>query len=545
MRLAFHGGAGSVTGSNFLIETDGGILLIDCGMFQGQKEIRTRNYLPFAYNPTDVGAVIISHTHIDHSGRLPKLVKEGFRGPVYATPSTAELLRVLLLDSAHIQLADSNWENKKRRRRGMELIQPLYTEQDALDALRLIQPIEYHKEFRVLDNVVATFLDAGHIMGSSFVDLAITENGITRNLVGGGDLGRSHQAIIGDPEVREHADMIIIESTYGNRRHKTDDDTNAELISILQTVVKTRGTLIIPAFAVGRTQEILYRLFELSQSNSIPAMPVFVDSPMAQEVTRIYELHKDIYNEKTLEYVRMGKNPLRTPDIHFTGSLEDSMMLNSVPGPKIILSASGMCDAGRIVHHLKHNIWQKDCHILFVGFQAEGTLGRRIVDGAKKVNILGETLQVNAQIHTIGGLSAHADKEEMLAWLKFYEKSKPAVFVVHGDPAASEAFSTAIGEQLGLQSFVPQWHESANIAFTTDGIDISWRHTPVETGFREQRERWNSLRKTIDTYIDGFESEAGHADAKTVIPAEVLEKLNIALNDILEEFHLRPQGRKP
>ena len=542
MRFAFHGAAGTVTGSNFLIETDGGIIMLDCGMFQGQKELRTQNYLPFVYNPADISAVIVTHSHIDHSGRLPKLVKEGYKGPIYATPATAELLKVLLLDSANIQLADCNWENKKRRRKGLELIQPLYTVKDAEEALRLIRPIEYHQEFNVLDNVRVTFHDAGHIMGSCFVDLAITENGITRTLVGGGDLGRSHQAIIGDPEVRDRADMILIESTYGNRCHKNEDDTNAELISILKTVVNTKGTLLIPAFAVGRTQEILYRLFELAQSNSIPPMPVFVDSPMAQEVTRIYELHKDIYNEKTLEYVRMGKNPLRTPDIHFTSSIEDSAQLNTVPGPKIILSASGMCDAGRIVHHLKHNIWRNDCHILFVGYQAEGTLGRRIVEGAKKVNILGETLQVNAQIHTIGGLSAHADKEEILAWLKFYEKSHPNVFIVHGDPQASEALSAAVAKTLNLQCFIPQWNESADITFTPEGLDIVWRQGVADTGFKEQSERWNSHRQTIDAWLAGFEAEAGHAKGKTILPTDVLEKLNSAIGDILEEFRL---GRSP
>jgi len=544
MRLTFHGGAGTVTGSNHLLETDGGILMIDCGMFQGQKELRTQNALPFAYAPEDIGAIIITHSHIDHSGRLPKLVKEGYRGPIYATPATAELLKILLLDSAHIQLADSNWENKKRKRKGLELLKPLYDEKDVAETLRLIRPVAYHQEFRVLDNVLATLHDAGHIMGSAFLELAVTENGITRTLIGGGDLGRSHQAIIGNPEVGERADIVMIESTYGNRKHKTEEDTNTELISILKTVVESKGTLLIPAFAVGRTQEMLYRLFELSEENSIPTMPVFVDSPMAREVTRIYELHKDLYDEKTLEYVRRGKNPLRTPDIHFTESVEDSTRLNEVPGPKIILSASGMCDAGRIVHHLKHNIWKNDCHLLFVGYQAEGTLGCRLVKGAKKVNILGETLQVNAQIHTIGGLSAHADKEEMLSWLKFYQKTNPTVFIVHGDPEASEALSASVTEELGLANRIPQLHESAEITFTHDGLDISSRHAPVNTGFKEQRAHWKSLHEAVDAYLDTFEPDAGHADEKTVFPAGILEKLNAAVSDILEEFRVGLPGGK-
>ncbi|MDR2734953.1 MAG: MBL fold metallo-hydrolase [Spirochaetota bacterium] len=530
MQLAFHGAAGAVTGSNHLIETDGGILMIDCGMFQGQKELRNRNSLPFSYTPRDVSAVIITHAHIDHSGRLPKLVKEGFRGPVYATPACVELLKILLLDSAHIQSTDCEYENKKRKRKGLAPLEPLYTEEDAEKALGLLKPIDYHREFRALDNVSAVFHDAGHIMGSCFLELSITENGITRTLVGGGDLGRSHQALIGDPEVRDRADMIMIESTYGNRRHKTEEDTNTELIGILKTVVAGKGTLLIPAFAVGRTQEMIYRLFELSESSSIPRMPVYVDSPMAREVTRIYAAHNDLYDQKTLEYVRRGKNPLSNPDIHFVESIEESIRLNTVPGPKIIISASGMCDAGRVLHHLKHNIWKKDCHILIVGFQAEGTLGRRLVDGAKRVTILGDSIQVNAQTHTIGGLSAHADRDEMLAWLKFYRGSQPKVFIVHGDPPASKAFGESIQAELGLECFIPQWHDTANITFTPNGLDISWQQANADTGVQEQRERLAGLCAMIDAHLQGVSAEQDGGSAA------FLEKLNIAVNDILEEL---------
>jgi len=530
MRLAFHGGAGSVTGSNHLLETDGGILMIDCGMFQGQKELRDRNALPFSYKPKNISAVVITHAHIDHSGRLPKLVKEGYRGPVYATPACAELLKILLLDSAHIQNSDCEWENKKRKRKGLEPLEPLYSEEDVEKALRLLQPVAYHQEFSVLSNVRAIFHDAGHIMGSCFLELSITENGITRTLVGGGDLGRSHQALIGDPEVRDRADMIMIESTYGNRKHKNEDDTNAELISILKTVIASKGTLLIPAFAVGRTQEMIYRFFELSEAHSIPRMPVYVDSPMAREVTRIYAEHHDLYDPKSLEYVRQGKNPLSTPDIHFIESIEESARLNTVPGPKIIISASGMCDAGRVVHHLKHNIWRKDCHILFVGFQAEGTLGRRLIDGAKRVSILGDSVQVNANLHTIGGLSAHADRDEMLAWLKFYENSKPKVFIVHGDPPASKAFGESIQAELDLQCFIPQWHETADITFTPDGLDISWQQASVDTGIQEQRDRWAHLRKLIDAQLAG--TPAGQDTESSAL----LEKLNTAVSDILQEY---------
>ena len=544
MRLAFHGAAGSVTGSNHLLQTTGGTIMIDCGLFQGPKEIRTRNQMAFAYETDTIDAVIITHAHIDHSGRLPKLVKQGYRGPIYTTPATAELLKILLLDSAHIQKSDNNWENKKRKRKGQEPLTPLYDEYDVEETLKLIRPIDYHQELRILDNVVVTFHDAGHIMGSSFLEIKITEGGFKRTLIASGDLGRSHQAIIGDPEVGEYADMIMIESTYGDRRHKNEEDTNNELINLLKEVVQSRGTLLIPAFAVGRTQEMLYRLFELAQANLIPPMPVFVDSPMAREVTKIYESHKDLYDEKTLEYVRHGQNPLRTSDVHFIESVEDSMALNDVPGPKIILSASGMCDAGRIVHHLKHNIWQRNCHILFVGYQAEGTLGRRIIEGAKKVNILGETLQVNAQIHTIGGLSAHADVDEMMAWLKFYQDKNPKVFLVHGDPCASQAFAKRISAELGFEYHIPDWHESAEITFTEAGLDIVWRESPVDTGFREQRERWQGIMATINGYLDGFEGLQGAESEKSVFAAAILEKLNSTVGDLLEEFRVELPGKK-
>jgi metallo-beta-lactamase family protein len=535
MRLGFYGGAGTVTGSNHLIETDGGMLMIDCGMFQGGKELKNRNAVPFGYKAKDIKAVIITHAHIDHSGRLPKLVKEGYAGPMYATPACVELLKIMLLDSARIQNSDCEYENKKRKRKGLPPIQPMYSEEDAEKALGMLTPVAYHQEFRVLDNVTAVLHDAGHIMGSAFLDLAITENGITRTFVGAGDLGRSHQALIGDPEVRDKADMIMIESTYGNRNHKNEDDTNTELISILKMVAASKGTLIIPAFAVGRTQEMIYRLFELSESNSIPRMPVYVDSPMAREVTRIYAGHHDLYDAKTLEYVRQGKDPLSTPDIHFVESAEESSRLNTTPGPKIIISASGMCDAGRILHHLKHNIWRKDCHILFVGYQAEGTLGQRLIAGAKKVSILGDSLQVSAQLHTIGGLSAHADKKEILAWLKFYEKSRPQVFVVHGDPEASVALNESIQSELGLASCIPQWLESADITFTPQGLDISWQRPNADTGFREESERWAHMRAAVDAYLAKIPEGQGESAA---LPSLVLEKLNTAVNDILEEFHL-------
>ena len=525
MRISFHGAAGTVTGSNHLVETDGGKFLIDCGMFQGPKDVRSRNYEPFPYNPLEIDAVLCTHAHIDHSGLLPKLVKAGYSGPIYTTHATAELLDVLLHDSAHIQNYDLEYKNKKRARKGLPPFQPLYTDVDVEATLNLIQEIPYHEPFDLLSNVRCTLRDAGHIMGSAFAKLEITENGQTRILVASGDLGRSHQAIIADPEVGEHADMILIESTYGDRRHKTEDDTNKELLNIMKQVVKEKGTLIIPAFAVGRTQEMVFRIFELADHHQLPKIKIFIDSPMAAKVTRIYRDNRDLYDEKTLELIREGKSPLDYKQFNFTESANESKAINDISGPKVIISASGMCDAGRIVHHLRHHIWQENAHILFVGYQAIGTLGRRLIDGVKKVKIRGEEYQVQAKIHTVGGLSAHADSNDMVAWLKFYKDCNPEVFLVHGDPDATDRFAGKISRELDLKTHIPEWHDTFAVKFLEEGVEIALSKGETPSVLVDQQKRWEELTGLLGSCLARIRAR-GESASISRVAGTMLENTN-------------------
>ncbi len=535
MKISFHGAAETVTGSNHLIETENSKLLIDCGMFQGPKNITARNYNEFAYDPKEIDAVIITHAHIDHSGLLPKLIKQGFNGPIYTTHATKELLEILLYDSAHIQLFDLKWKNKKRARQGLPLREPLYTEHDVDRALSMIREIDYHARFKPVSNIVAKIYDAGHIMGSGFVTLDITENGITKKLIASGDLGRSHQAIIDNPEVIKEADLIMIESTYGDRIHKTLSNTNKELLTLLETVYRERGTLIIPAFTVGRTQELLYHLFELADEKKLPKVHIFIDSPMADKVTKIYEENKDLYDQKTLEYIKQGKNPLAQAEFHFTKSSNESKAINEAEGPKIIISASGMCNGGRIVHHLKHNIWKENTHILFVGYQAVGTLGRRIVEGAKTVTIMGDAYRVKSQIHTIGGLSAHADQNELIAWLRFYKKSDPKVFLIHGDPKALVAYSKIINEKLGFLNYTPKWHETAEIEFLEDSLKIEMKPPEIEADFSGEKNRWLAITKNINSIIEQYATKDLSYKEQGVVD-ELLNQLNKKAEDLVAEF---------
>lgn len=535
MKISFHGAAETVTGSNHLIETENNKFLIDCGMFQGPKNINARNYNEFDYDPKTIDAVIVTHAHIDHSGLLPKLVKQGFNGPIYTTHATKELLEILLYDSAHIQLFDLKWKNKKRARQGLPLREPIYTDRDVDRTLSLIREIDYHARFKPVPNVIAKIYDAGHIMGSGFVALDITENGITKKLIASGDLGRSHQAIIDDPEVIQKADMIMIESTYGDRIHKTLSNTNKELLELLEMVFKEKGTLLIPAFTVGRTQELLYHLFELADEKKLPKIKIFIDSPMADKVTRIYEENKDLYDQKTLEYIKQGKNPLDQAEFHFTKSSHESKEINEAEGPKIIISASGMCNGGRIVHHLKHNIWKENTHILFVGYQAVGTLGKRIVEGAKVVTIMGESYRVKSQIHTIGGLSAHADQNELIAWLRFYKESNPKVFLIHGDPQALIEYSKVIKEKLGFENYTPKWHDSAEINFLEEGLNIEMKHPETIADSSKNKDRWSSVSKNINDIIKQYASQDLSHKEQGVVD-ELLNQLSKKAEDIVEEF---------
>ncbi len=424
--LTFHGAAGEVTGSCYLVDTGEVKFLVDCGMFQGGKEGQRKNRR-FGFEPREIAFVLLTHAHIDHSGLLPRLAAQGFAGPVYATAATGELLAVMLPDSAHRQEKEAEWERAD----------PLYTVAQAQESLALLRTVEYGVELRPHAGVRCVFRDAGHILGSAIIEVFLKEG----KVVFSGDLGQPGRPIVEDPAVIEEADVLLVESTYGNRNHKSLVQTLDELaFAINDTLASKRGNVVIPSFAVGRTQEILHYISELRRAGRIPAADVYVDSPMATAATRITARHVKLPD---LERVR------------FTESLEESMRINEVRAGAIIISASGMCEGGRIRHHLRYNLPRPECAIVFVGFQAARTLGRRIVDGAKSVRIYRELYPVRAKIFTINGLSAHADRDALLGWIGQFRRPPRACYVVHGEPLAADALRNAIVDGFGWRATVP------------------------------------------------------------------------------------------
>ena len=448
MKLTFLGAAREVTGSCTLVETGGHRFLVDCGMEQG-RDVYENAGLPCA--PGEIDAVLLTHAHIDHSGRIPYLYKNGFRGPVYATDATTDLCEIMLEDSAHIQEQEAEWKNRKAQRSGRELIEPDYTVQDAVNVMTQFRPQSYGQEFELFPGVSASFTDVGHLLGSSSITLRVTENGETQTIVFSGDIGNSNQPLIRDPQYLNKADFVVMESTYGDRTHPPKPDYVGELTDILQETFDRGGNVVIPAFAVGRTQEMLYFIRRIKEENRIHGhdnFPVYVDSPLASKSTTIFrENYMDCYDEDALAMVQAGINPLDFPGLHISETKEDSVAINMDSEPKVILSASGMCDAGRIRHHLKHNLWRGECTVLFVGFQSPGTLGRALIEGADEVRLFGETVQVNAQIRQMTGLSGHADRDGLLTWIHHFEQKPLHVFVNHGEESSAEHFVGLLKEE--------------------------------------------------------------------------------------------------
>ena len=454
MELNFLGAAREVTGSCFLVQAPGLRFLVDCGMVQG-GDAAERNREPFTFDPAALDFVLLTHAHIDHSGLLPKLVRDGFRGSIYATPATADLLGVMLPDSAHIQESDA--QRHARRPHARDTLAPLYTVHDARVCLQQVRSLEYDREFAPRVGVRARFRDAGHILGSAIIEVWVTEYGHTTKLVFSGDLGQPGRPILRDPTPIEDADLLVIESTYGNRLHKDFSATEQEMVDIIErTLFERGGNVIVPAFAVGRTQEVLYHLHRLTSEGRLRQPTVFVDSPMAAEATRITREHIELFDEQAMHLVGWHARGENLPHLRFTESAEESMALNQIRSGAIIISASGMCDAGRIRHHLRHNLPRKECSILFSGFQAQGTLGRRLVDGARQVRIFGDDIPVNAAIHSVDGLSAHADQGALLAWARGFARPPAQTFVVHGEPSAAQTLAELLGQQPGWQVSVPE-----------------------------------------------------------------------------------------
>jgi len=432
MFLQCIGAVGKVTGSCHLIEINRHRLLLDCGMIQGGAKDVARNREPFGFDPTEIDAVVLSHAHIDHSGRLPLLVKSGYAGPIYTHWATCDLCKIMLNDSAYLAERDAEWENRKRERKHLALVEPLYDKEDVEQALPLFQGLEYDTTKEILPGVKVRLQDAGHIIGSAIVELWLEENGVERKIVFSGDLGQDHVPILRDVTKIAEADQVIMESTYGDRLHKPMEKTVVELKEILEAAFKNKGNVLIPAFAVGRTQEILFLFKKHYKEWQIDRWQIYLDSPMAIDATEIYTKHHDLYDKEARDLLGGKEMTTLLPNLTISLTSEQSMQLNTIKSGAIIIAGSGMCNGGRIKHHFKHNIWRRNCHVVISGFQARGTLGRSLVDGAKHIRLWGETISVAATIHTVGGLSAHADQDGLCEWYRHF-KNRPPLLLVHGE----------------------------------------------------------------------------------------------------------------
>lgn len=483
MKIKFYGGAKTVTGSNHLIEANGKKLLLDCGMFQGGKAEEEMNFQEFPYNPGEIDYLILSHAHIDHSGRIPKLVKEGFKGRILATKATCDLSRIMLQDSAHIQESDIEWENNKRKRSGRPLLEPLYTLDDALKSFSLFEEFFYDQYIEIDDTFTLRFLDAGHIIGSAIVELWIKENDKNTKLVFSGDLGVDEKALINKPSIVESADILLLESTYGNRVHEPYKNSEDKLIKIIEDTAARGGSVIIPSFAVGRTQELIYQLnnyYDQEGFEEYKRIPVYVDSPMAFQATEAYKKNAELFNEETTKQILAGDNPFSFPNLRFVETIEESKSLNKSNFPKVIISASGMADAGRIRHHLKHHLWDEKNTILFVGYQANGSTGRKILEGAKEISLLGEIIKIKAKIEELQGLSAHADKNMLLNWVKAIKNKPRAIYLVHGEVEAQEEMQAEIQKRFNITAHIAEPGQTVEIGDTVEktyqdqdyGIDL-------------------------------------------------------------------------
>lgn len=459
MKVKFCGAAMSVTGSCHLITTDKYKVLLDCGQFQGNKTMEAMNWDEFPFDPAEIDFVILSHAHIDHCGRIPLLVKRGFKGKIYCTDATADLVEVMLKDSGYIHEKEAEWKTRKAIRAGKKEVKPLYTVNDAIASLPYLTPVLYDQLVTLNDELKLVFNDAGHILGSAIVELWIEEEGRVSKLVFSGDLGMMDRPILRDPTIIKSADYVIMETTYGNRVHEANATSIDRLMEIVMKTIRRGGTVVIPSFAVGRTQELIYEFNRFYQRhsehrNELDNVMVYVDSPMATTATEVFRRNAQVFDDETKEYILQGDNPLDFKNLKFTRTSDESRMLNLDTSPKIILSASGMCDAGRIKHHLKHNLWNSKCSVVFVGYQAEGTLGRSIVQGAKDVTIFGEKIHVSAEIDNLEGFSGHADRDTLLRWLGGFQKRPAQVFLVHGEEDSKKGFATLVKEKLGYDCIV-------------------------------------------------------------------------------------------
>jgi metallo-beta-lactamase family protein len=457
MRIKFLGAAKTVTGSCYMMETASARFSVDCGLHQGNREIEARNLETQIYQPDKIDFILVTHAHMDHTGLLPRMVKQGFSGKVYLTPPTRDLLGIMLQDSAHIQEMEAEWHTRKGARRGSKPMEPLYNQADALAVMPLMHTVNYNEPFEPAPGIKAVYREAGHILGAAFIELWVTENGSPMKLVFSGDLGRTNPMLIKNHSFAEQSDYLFLESTYGDRDHKDPASSLDEMAEAISYSYTHGEKVIIPAFAVERTQEILHCLRELSQAGKLPKdMPVFLDSPLAIRATEIFKKYPKYMDETITDEMASGQDPFALPNLKFTLTSDESRKINTLNGPAVVISASGMCNAGRVRHHLRHNLWRKGASVVFVGFQGQGTPGRKLVDGAKFLRIMGEEVQVAARIFTIGGFSAHAGQSQILDWLGHFQKNGMKVFLVHGENSAITTLANLITARFGFQVHIPE-----------------------------------------------------------------------------------------
>ena len=537
MLVTFLGATHEVTGSCTLIETMGKNILVDCGMEQG-ADIFVNQDIPV--NPADIDLVLLTHAHIDHSGKLPLLCKNGFKGEIYATEETVNLCKIMLMDSAHIQEFEAQWRNRKGKRSGLPPYEPMYTTADAAAALEDMHPVPYSETRQILENVSVRFIDAGHLLGSASIEIWITENDVTKKIVFSGDIGNINKPILKDPEYIKEADYVVMESTYGDRYHPDRVDPLPLLTDFLQRTLDRGGNVVIPSFAVGRTQEILYLIRQIKDEGLVkghPHFPVYVDSPMANEATSVFlQSNPDCFDEETRAIYDKGINPIMFPDLKVSVSSDESRAINDDPTPKVIISASGMCEAGRIRHHLKHNLWRKDSLILFVGYQAVGTLGRTLMEGAESVKLFGETIAVEAEIASIPGISGHADKKGLLKWVNSFDPKPSMVFINHGEEESCESFGACLREEHGFNVTVPYSGTSFDlltgqpVALTT-GIRIQ-KKVHTDKGHRDAR-----VQKAFSRLLSACERLLHIATKSDGLPNKDLARFADDVNKLCDKWN--------
>lgn len=535
MKIKFCGASTGVTGSCHLLTSGEHKILLDCGQFQGGKAQDALNYEKFPFEPSEIECVVLSHAHIDHCGRLPLLTKRGFEGKIYCTDATADLLSIMLKDSAYIHEKETEWKNRKAERAGRNQVEPLYTIEDAEKALSLVSPILYDQQIEINSNMKIVFNDAGHILGSAITELWVTEDDKESKIVFSGDLGMEGRPILRDPTYIKKADYVIMETTYGNRIHKELGSGVEKLIEIILNTTRRGGNVVIPSFAVGRTQELIYELNRFYDSNNefrkeLDKIFVYVDSPMATTATEIFRRNAQVFDEETREYILKGDNPLEFKNLKFTRSSKESQDLNFNKEPKVIISASGMCEAGRIRHHLKHNLWNPKNSIVFVGYQGQGTLGRSLIEGIKMVTLFGEEIQVNAEIHNLEGFSGHADQNGLFAWLAHFQQKPKEIFLVHGEEDSKKDFAKLVNEKLSYEPVVVMGNSEFDLDMNKSEItnmEGASYQAAEEEKIQKVRDKLSSIHLNLEQilYSANLAVEGSISDKKINIINNIIQEL--------------------